>query len=80
MGTDKDKPLATLQSGNYLDGFTDLPTGERVRFYQLNSHHVIEVYINDAGHLTIYSTHGGLVIKPRVSNVIEVHAERLGGE
>lgn len=82
MGTDKDKPQATLQSGNYMDGYKDLPPLERVRFLQpqLSPYAEIEIYINDAGNLTIYSTHGGIIVKPRVSNVIEVHTERLGGE
>jgi len=79
MGTDKDKPQNKLQSGNIIDGYKDLSRFDRVRFIRGDSRHEIEVYINDAGHLTIYSTLGGLVIKPRVSNVVEVHTERLGG-
>ena len=78
MGTDKGKPRATLQSGNCIDGYKDLKPGDRVKF-QFSTYREIEIYINDAGHLTVYSTRGQLIVKPRVSNVIEVHTERLGG-
>lgn len=82
MGTDKDKPQNKLQSGNYIDGYKDLPKYDRVRFSQpeCGPHAVIEIYLNDAGHLTIYATHGEIIVKPRVSNVIEIHSGRLGGK
>ena len=79
MGTDKDKPQNKLQSGNCIDGYKDLAQFDRVRFVRDDETHEIEVYINDAGHLTIYATRGQIVVKPRVSNVVEVHTERLGG-
>ena len=82
MGTDKDKPQNKLQSGNCLDGYKDLPKHDRVRLLQshLGQYAEIEIYLNDAGHLTIYATHGEIIVKPRVSNVIEVHSGRLGGD
>ena len=66
-----------ISTGNYLDGFKEIPEDSIVRF-ELAEGHTVEVSFRTSDRLMIRTPTGVLSILPEVSNGIVIAVKKLG--